>query len=94
MQVSRITLPSACDVRAWSRDNRNGFETHDRGGRIEDSKGECVREGGKIILKCVVGVVARVKSRRKKSLVFTLVCLRTRMLNTSADASASASDIK
>ncbi len=27
------------------RDNRNGFETHDRGGRIEDSKGECVREG-------------------------------------------------
>ncbi len=24
-QVSRITLPSACDVRAWSRDNRNGF---------------------------------------------------------------------
>ncbi len=46
MQVSRITLPSACDVRAWSRDNRNGFETHDRGGRIEDSKGECVREGG------------------------------------------------
>ncbi len=47
MQVSRITLPSACDVRAWSRDNRNGFETHDRGGRIEDSKGEYVREGGK-----------------------------------------------
>ncbi len=46
MQVSRITLPSACDVRAWSRDNRNGFETHDRGGRTEDSKGECVREGG------------------------------------------------
>ncbi len=37
----------ACDVRAWLRDNRNGFETHDRGGRIEDSKGECVREGGK-----------------------------------------------
>ncbi len=29
VQVSRITLPSACDVRAWSRDNRNGFETHD-----------------------------------------------------------------
>ncbi len=40
-------LPSACDVRAWSRDNRNGFETHDRGGSIEDSKGECVREGRK-----------------------------------------------
>ncbi len=39
-------LPSACDVRAWLRDNRNRFETHDRGGRIEDSKGECVREGG------------------------------------------------
>ncbi len=46
-QVSRITLPSACDVRAWSRDNRNGFETHRRGGRTEDSKGEFVREGGK-----------------------------------------------
>ncbi len=30
-QVSRITLPSACDVRAWSRDNRNGLETHDGG---------------------------------------------------------------
>ncbi len=87
-------LPSACDVRAWSRDNRNGFETHDRGGRIEDSKGECVREGGKIIPKCVAGVVVWVKSRRKKSLVFTLVCLHTRMLNASADGSASASDIK
>ncbi len=94
MQVSKIMLPSACDVRAWSRDNRNGFETHNRGGRIEDSKGECVREGEKIIPKCVAGVVARVKSRRKKSLVFTLVCLHTRMLNASADASASASDIK
>ncbi len=43
-QVSRITLPSACDVRAWLRDNRNGLKTHDRGGRIEDSKGEHVRE--------------------------------------------------
>ncbi len=94
MQVSKITLLSACDVRAWSRDNRNGFETHNRGGRIEDRKGECVREGGKIIPKCVAGVVARVKSRRKKSLVFTLVCLHTRMLNASADASASALDIK
>ncbi len=31
-----------CDVRAWLRDNRNGLDTHDRGGRIEDSKGECV----------------------------------------------------
>ncbi len=40
----RITLPSACDVRAWLRDNRNGLETQNRGGRIEDSKGECVRE--------------------------------------------------
>ncbi len=90
MQVSKITLPSACDVRAWSRDNRNGFETHNRGGRIEDSKGECVREGEKIIPKCVAGVVARVKSRRKKSLVFTLVCLHTSRLN----ASTSALDIK
>ncbi len=43
-QVSRITLASACDVRAWLRDNRNGLKTHDRGGRIEDSKGEHVRE--------------------------------------------------
>ncbi len=94
MQVSKITLPSACDVRAWSRDNRNGFETHNRGGRIEDSKGECVREGEKMIPKCVAGVVARGKSRRKKSLVFKLVCLHTRMLNASADASASALDIK
>ncbi len=86
MQVSRITLLSACDVRAWSRDNRNGFVTHDRGGRIEDSKGKCVREGEKkIILKFVAGVVAWVKSP-----VFTLVCLHTRMLNASADASASA----
>ncbi len=43
-QVSRITLPYACDVRAWLRDNRNGLETHDIGERIEASKGECVRE--------------------------------------------------
>ncbi len=43
-QVSKVSLPSACDVKAWLRDNRNGFETHYRGGRIEDSKGECVRE--------------------------------------------------
>ncbi len=35
-----------------------------------------------MILKCV----ARVKSRRKKSSVFTLVCLHTRRLNASADA--------
>ncbi len=42
--VSRITLPFACDVRAWLRENRNGLETHVRGGRIENSKGECVRE--------------------------------------------------
>ncbi len=44
VQVSRITLPSACVFRAWLRENRNGLETHDRGGRIEDRKGECVRE--------------------------------------------------
>ncbi len=43
-QVSRITLPSACVFRAWLRENRNGLETHDRGGRIEDREGECVRE--------------------------------------------------
>ncbi len=47
MQVNRITLPSACDVRAWLREKRNSLETHDRGGRIEDSKGECVREDRK-----------------------------------------------
>ncbi len=44
MQVSRITLPFACDDRAWLRENRNGLETHYRGGRIEDRKRECVRE--------------------------------------------------
>ncbi len=43
-QVSRITLPSACVFRAWLRENRNGLETHDRGGGIEDREGECVRE--------------------------------------------------
>ncbi len=30
--------------RAWLRENRNGLETHDRGGGIEDREGECVRE--------------------------------------------------
>ncbi len=44
MQVSRITLSSACVFRAWLRENRNGLETHDRGGGIEDREGECVRE--------------------------------------------------
>ncbi len=44
MQVSRITLPSACDVRARVRENRNGLETHDRGAKKEDRKGECVKE--------------------------------------------------
>ncbi len=43
-QVSRIMLPSACVFRAWLRENRNGLETHDRGGGIEDREGECVRE--------------------------------------------------
>ncbi len=67
------------------------FETHDRGGSIEDSKGECVREGRKNIpeWRCRCRC-SGVKSHRKKSLVFTLVCLHTRMLNASADASASA----
>ncbi len=36
--INVILLPSACDVRAWLRDNWNDLETHDRGGRIEDSK--------------------------------------------------------
>ncbi len=35
---SRITLPSACLFRAWLRENRNGLETHDRGGGIEIGK--------------------------------------------------------
>ncbi len=43
-QVSRITLTSACHVRESLRENRNGLETHDRGERVEDSKGECMRE--------------------------------------------------
>ncbi len=64
-----------CVFRAWLRENRNGLETHDRGGGIEDREGECVRED-RMILKCVLGVLARLKSRRKSrpslhSLVFT-----------------------
>ncbi len=43
-QVNMITLPSACVFRARLRENRNGLETHDRGGRKEDREGECVRE--------------------------------------------------
>ncbi len=38
-----------------------------------------------MILKCVLGVVARLKSRRKKSSVFTLVGLHTRRLSTMAE---------
>ncbi len=38
-----------------------------------------------MILKCVLGVVARLKSRRKKSSVFTLVGLHTRRLSTTAE---------
>ncbi len=38
-----------------------------------------------MILKCVLGVVARLKSRRKKSSVFTLVGLHTRRLITMAE---------
>ncbi len=37
-----------------------------------------------MILKCVLGVVARLKSRRNKSSVFTLVGLHTRRLSTTA----------
>ncbi len=54
----------------------------------------CEGREEKNIPECVAGVVAQVKSHRKKSLVFTLVSLHTRMLNASADTSASASDIK
>ncbi len=68
-------MPSACVFRAWLRENRNGLETHVSGGGIEDRDGELL---GKIeiILKCVLGVVARLKLRRKSrlslhSLVFT-----------------------
>ncbi len=38
-----------------------------------------------MILKCVLGVVARLKSRRKESSVFTLVGLHTRRLSTMAE---------
>ncbi len=38
-----------------------------------------------MILKCVLGVVARLKSRRKKSSVFTLVGLHTGRLSTTAE---------
>ncbi len=38
-----------------------------------------------MILKCVLGVVARLKSCRKKSSVFTLVGLHTRRLSTTAE---------
>ncbi len=38
-----------------------------------------------MILKCVLGVVARLKSRRKKSSVFTLFGLHTRRLSTTAE---------
>ncbi len=38
MQVSKIALPSACDVRALLRDNRNVLETHDRGGKERTEK--------------------------------------------------------
>ncbi len=64
-QVSRIVLPSACNVRSRLRDNRNGFETQ---GWKERGQKRWVCEGkGKIIVKCVASFVARVKSRRKKS---------------------------
>ncbi len=73
-QVSRITLPSACDVRAWPRDNRNGFETHDRGGRTEDSKGECVREGGKKLYLNALSVSCSGEVAQEK-----VACLYTRL---------------
>ncbi len=63
-KLAGFALPSACDVRLRLRDDRNSFETHDKGGKKEDRKGECVK--GKNILKCVAGFVARLKSRRKK----------------------------
>ncbi len=72
-QVSRITLPSACDVRAWSRDNRNGFETHDRGGRTEDSKGECAREGGKKLYLNALPVSLLGQSRAGKTYSTTAI---------------------
>ncbi len=39
-RVSKIALPSAFDVRALLRDNRNVLETHERGGEKEDRKGK------------------------------------------------------
>ncbi len=51
-------------------------------GLNEDRKG---KEKKKSIDKCVAGVIARLKSRRKKSQVFTLVGLQPRGLNTRAE---------
>ncbi len=70
MQVSRITLPSACDVRAWLRETRNGLETHDRGGRMDESKGEFCEGRYKLYLSVLLCFVARLKSCNKKSSVF------------------------
>ncbi len=44
-RLAGLRCLSVCEtLERGTRDNRNGLETHDRGGRIEDSKGECVRE--------------------------------------------------
>ncbi len=46
-------LLSACDVRLRLRDNWIGFETHDKGGKKEDRKGECVKGREKIYLSAL-----------------------------------------
>ncbi len=68
------------------RDNRNGFETHDRGGRTEYSKGECVREDINDTSVCCSVSFLGVKLHRKKLSVFTLICLHTRRLNAYASS--------
>ncbi len=83
---ARLRLPSAFDVRALLWDNRNVLETHDTGGKKEARKGkEEINTINKKILKCVASFVARLKSRRKKSQVFTRGGWR-RGLNASAKA--------
>ncbi len=46
-------LSSACDFRSRLTDNRNGFETHDKGGKKEDRKGECVKGREKLYLSAL-----------------------------------------
>ncbi len=42
-----------CDVRSRLRDYQNGFKTHDKGGKKEDRKGECVKGRDKLYLSAL-----------------------------------------